>query len=128
WGRRGRAGACGGEGAGLARRRRIAALTGFALVSLGLTWMTATSAFGAATAVYALSAALPLSAAACAWSAVGVAREGRPWSWIAVAMNGLLAVGLAERWGAYIGVPVGVLGGSLALSRVNLEFLAFSAA
>ncbi|HKA25542.1 MAG TPA: hypothetical protein VKF80_11230 [Candidatus Eisenbacteria bacterium] len=112
----------------LARRRRIVALTGFALLILGLTWMTATSAFGAATAVYALSAALPLSAAACAWSAVGVAREGRPWSWIAVAMNGLLAVALATRWVAYLGVPVGVPGESLSLSLVNLQYFAFTPA
>jgi hypothetical protein len=114
--------------ASLSRARRVAGLAGFALAVLGLTWLTATSAFGASPLVYALSAALPLSAFACAWSCVQTAKDGRPWAWIAAAYNALLGVALATRWAAYLGAPVGLPGESLSLSLVNLQYFAFAPA
>jgi hypothetical protein len=112
----------------LPRARRFTSLAAFGLVVLGLTWMTATSAFGASSAIYALSGALPLSAALCAVSCLSAARDRRPWAWIGVAYNALLAVALASRWIAYLGVPVGVPGESLSLSLVNLQYFAFAPA
>src|SRR5436190_4310617 len=106
--------------AAVSRARAIVAMAGFALAVFGLTWMTATSAFGASAFVYALAAALPLSAFACAASCVGAARDGRPWAWIAAGYNALLGVALASRWAAYLGAPVGTPGESLSLSLVNL--------
>jgi hypothetical protein len=114
--------------AALPRARRLVGLAAFALAVLGLTWMTATSAFGAAPAIYAVSAALPLASAACAVSCVWAARDGRPWAWIGAAYNALLAIALASRWAAYLGAPVGLPGESLSLSLVNLQYFAFSPA
>src|SRR5262245_47116283 len=108
--------------------RRIVAMAAFGLAVLGLTWMSATSAFGTSPAIYALSLALPLAAALCALSSAWAARDGRPWAWIAALYNGLLAIALVSRWAAYLGAPVGLPGESLSLSLVNLQYFAFAPA
>jgi hypothetical protein len=112
----------------LPRARRMTGLAAFALAVLGLTWMTATAAFGTNPAIYALSAALPLAAGACAWSCAWAARDGRRWSWLGAGYNALLALALAMRWAAYLGAPVGLPGESLSLSLVNLQYFAFAPA
>lgn len=112
----------------LPRARRIVGMGAFALAVLGLTWISATSAFGATPALYAVSLALPLAAALSAASSVWAARDGRPWAWIAAAYNALLALALFSRWAAYLGAPVGLPGESLSLSLVNLQYFAFAPA